>query len=54
MLAIDRADGSDRWQRRTEQQTISDTVQAGIRGPPTLVEGGVYVVAADGIRAFGR
>ncbi|WP_380674534.1 PQQ-binding-like beta-propeller repeat protein [Salinigranum sp. GCM10025319] len=54
VFAVDREDGTERWRRRTEQQGISDTIQAGIRGPPTLVDGGVYVVAADGIRAFGR
>lgn len=54
VYAIRRADGTERWQRRTEEQTISDVIDAGIRGPPTLVDGGVYVVAADGIRAFGR
>jgi len=43
-----------RWRRDTDRRGTSDTVQAGVRGPPTLVEGGVYVVADDGIRAFGR
>jgi outer membrane protein assembly factor BamB len=54
VLALDRATGEERWRRRTEEQGISDQILAGIRGPPTLVEGGVYVVAADGVRAFGR
>lgn len=54
VVALAREDGSERWQHGTDEQGISDTVQAGIRGPPTLVEGGVYVVAADGMYAFGR
>jgi outer membrane protein assembly factor BamB len=54
VVAVGRADGERRWRRDTEEVGISDTVQAGVYGPPTLVEGGVYVVAADGIRAFGR
>lgn len=54
VYAVSREDGSERWRYNTAEQQISDTIQAGIRGPPTLVESGVYVVAADGIRAFGR
>lgn len=54
VFALAREDGSERWQHGTDEQGISDTVQAGIRGPPTLVEGGVYVVAADGMYAFGQ
>lgn len=54
VFAVDREDGTERWRHETDEQGISDTIQAGIRGPPTLVEGGVYVVAADGMRAFGR
>nr|WP_245180898.1 PQQ-binding-like beta-propeller repeat protein [Halomicroarcula amylolytica] len=54
VFAIGRDDGAKRWQHGTAEQTISDTVQAGVRGPPTLVEGGVYVVAANGMYAFGR
>lgn len=54
VFAIDRTDGSKRWQYSTNERAISDTVQAGVRGPPTLVEGGMYVVAADGMYAFGR
>lgn len=54
VYAVARADGSQRWTYNTEAKGISDTIQAGVRGPPTLVADGVYVVAADGIRAFGR
>jgi outer membrane protein assembly factor BamB len=54
VVAVARRNGEERWRRDTDEVGISDTVQAGVRGPPTLVEGGVYVVAADGIRAFGR
>jgi outer membrane protein assembly factor BamB len=54
VFAVDRIEGNERWQHETEEKGISDTIQAGVRGPPTLVERGVYVVAADGIRAFGR
>ena len=51
---LDLADGSERWGRRTEEQAVSDMIVAGIDGPPTLVAGGLYVVAADGVRAFRR
>ena len=54
ILALDLDDGTERWSRRTEDKGISDMVVSGISGPPTLVAGGAYVVAADGIRAFGR
>ncbi|WP_313693618.1 PQQ-binding-like beta-propeller repeat protein [Halorarum halobium] len=54
IYALDLADGTERWHRRTEDKGISDVIASGIGGPPTLVEGGAYVVAADGIRAFGR
>jgi outer membrane protein assembly factor BamB len=54
VFAVDRREGGHRWRRDTDRRGTSDTVQAGVRGPPTLVEGGVYVVADDGIRAFGR
>jgi outer membrane protein assembly factor BamB len=54
VLAFGREAGERRWEQRTEKQTVSDTVQAGVWGPPTLVDGGVYVAAADGLYAFGR
>ncbi|WP_170845570.1 outer membrane protein assembly factor BamB family protein [Halorientalis persicus] len=54
VYALARDDGSERWVHNTDEEQISDTVQAGVRGPPTLVEDGLYVVAADGMRAFGR
>ena len=54
IVAVNRADGTERWRRNTAERQVSDTIQAGVRGPPTTVEGGLYVVAADGIRAFGR
>jgi outer membrane protein assembly factor BamB len=54
VLAFGRDEGERRWEQRTEEQTVSDTVQAGVWGPPTLVDGGVYAAAADGLYAFGR
>jgi outer membrane protein assembly factor BamB len=54
VYAVNREDGSERWRYTTEEQQVSDTIQAGVRGPPTLVDNGVYVVAADGIDALGR
>ncbi|MDS0280854.1 PQQ-binding-like beta-propeller repeat protein [Haloarcula onubensis] len=54
VYAVARADGSELWRYTTDEKQVSDTIQAGVRGPPTPVEGGLYVVAADGIRAFGR
>ena len=54
VLAFGRDEGDRRWEHRTDEQTISDYVQAGVWGPPTLVDGGVYVAAADGLYAFGR
>ena len=54
VLAFGRDEGERRWEQRTEKQTISDYIQAGVWGPPTLVDGGVYVAAADGLYAFGR
>jgi len=54
VYAVNREDGSERWRYTTEEQQVSDTIQAGVRGPPTLVDNGVYVVAADGIHALGR
>lgn len=54
VYAVSREDGERRWSRRTDRQGISDTVQGGVRGQPTLVAGGVYVLAADGLHAFGR
>jgi outer membrane protein assembly factor BamB len=54
VLAFGREAGERRWAQRTEKQTVSDTVQSGVWGPPTLVDGGVYVAAADGLYAFGR
>lgn len=53
-FALDRETGKRRWRYATAEKAISDYVQAGVRGPPTLVEGGVYVVAADGMHALGR
>lgn len=54
VYSIARADGSEQWTHNTDEEQISDTIQAGVRGPPTLVEDGLYVVAADGMRAFGQ
>jgi outer membrane protein assembly factor BamB len=54
VLAFGRDEGERRWEQRTEKQTVSDYTQAGVWGPPTLVDGGVYVAAADGLYAFGR
>jgi hypothetical protein len=51
---VNRDDGSERWRYDTEEKQVSDTIQAGVRGPPTLVDNGVYVVAADGLDALGR
>jgi len=51
---VNREDGSERWRYTTEEQQVSDTIQVGVRGPPTPVDNGVYVVAADGIHALGR
>jgi outer membrane protein assembly factor BamB len=54
VLAFGREAGERRWEQRTEKQTVSDYIQSGVWGPPTLVDGGVYVAAADGLYAFGR
>lgn len=54
IVALGREEGTERWRHQTAEQGISDTIQAGVRGPPTVVAGGLHVVAADGIRAFGR
>lgn len=52
--AVSAESGDQRWKYRTDQQQITDYVVAGVYSPPTLVEGGLYVVAADGMYAFGR
>jgi outer membrane protein assembly factor BamB len=54
VFAFDREAGDERWRHYTNEKAISDYVQSGLRGPPTLVEGGLYAVAADGIHALGR
>lgn len=54
VVAVGRTDGGERWRRETDEQRVSDTIRAGVHGPPTLVDGGVYVPAADGIHALGR
>lgn len=53
IYALDLADGAVRWSRRTEEQVVSDYIVAGVRGAPALVDGALYVAAADGLRAFG-
>jgi len=51
--ALDLADGTVRWKHRTEERTVSDYVVAGAPRTPALVDGALYVAAADGLRAFG-
>ena len=46
VLAFGRDEGERRWEQRTERQTVSDTVQAGVWGPPTLVDGGATTTRA--------
>ena len=53
VYALDPETGEVRWSHRTEETQVSDQVLAGVVGPPTPVEGAVYVVAADGFYAFG-
>lgn len=52
--AIDLRTGDVEWSWQTRQKRISDYVQAGVVGAPTPVRGGLYVMAADGLWAFGQ
>jgi outer membrane protein assembly factor BamB len=53
VYAIARDTGDVLWSHRTEERQVSDQILAGVGGPPTPVEDGVYAVAADGLYAFG-
>lgn len=52
VYAASTADGSRRWTYRTERDTRGDEVVGGIYSPPTVVDGGVFVSAADGVYAL--
>ncbi|MFC4358331.1 PQQ-binding-like beta-propeller repeat protein [Halobium salinum] len=53
VVAADRDTGEERWRYGTKTREAEGARRAGLVGPPTPVEGGVYAVAADGMYAFG-
>jgi len=54
MTALDAADGTERWSHSFPTQTVEgDMVMKGLAAQPTVVQGGVFAFAFDGLYAFG-
>lgn len=53
VYALDLDDGTEQWTYRTQVKYFTDVVYSGLYGPPTPVESGLIVSAADGLHALG-
>lgn len=54
LTALAAADGSERWSHEFPNKTVEgDMILRGPQAQPAVVDGGVYVFAADGLYAFG-
>lgn len=51
--AVDSKTGELQWEYQTESKALGDQLLSGVYSPPVVVDGGVVVLAADGLYAFG-